>query len=193
MAATDSHGRRDDRVGPVRILIALATKYKIAKVPDNASRKKVKDMTGSILAATSLSDDDKKATEEALSKYEATWGVAPSDGGADAGVGPASSDLCKQEKEWKFLAYQAIYNKTTGDWCSKDKAVLKSLFDRFVAHAQKLSVELQAAGTTVKMEESKKDHVHIHLYQHLDKSFHRRGKNALHVFAFEGRPHGLQA
>jgi len=189
-AATIDKERKRDRVGPARILIGLAGKYKTARVPDNASRKKIKEMADGILAATSLSDDDRKATEEAFASYESSWGVAPAaaaGGGADADAGTSSSAPPTNDKEWKFLAYQAIYNKSIGDWCSTDKNVLKSLFDRFVTHAQKLAVELHAAGTSVKMEESKKNHVHIHLYQHLDKNFHHRGKDALHVFAFEGR------
>ena len=81
MAAVDPQQRRLDRVGPARVLIGLAAKYKTAKVPDNASRKKIKEMADGILAATSLSVDDRKATEEAFSSYESSWGVAPDGGG----------------------------------------------------------------------------------------------------------------
>ena len=105
MAGVESQPqRKQDRVGPARILIGLAIKYKTEKVQDNASRKKIKEMADSILAAASLSDDDRKATEGAFSSYESTWGVAPAaaaGGGADADAGLSSSDAATIDKERK--------------------------------------------------------------------------------------------
>ena len=46
---------------------------------------------------------------------------------------------------------------------------------------------LSAEHLSVKMEASEEDHVHVHVYFNSDKVYHRRGRDALNIFCFEGR------
>ena len=68
--------------------------------------------------------------------------------------------------QWKFQAAQLTYNATVGDWASKDKAVIKALFNRMVVFFQALIARLQVHGVTVTIEESlqRGEHVHARVY-----------------------------
>ena len=88
------------------------------------------------------------------------------------------------------MAVQLTYNASHGDFVSSEEAVLRHLFDRFVAFLAWLSRELKAEGTSATMERASPLQVHLHAYLHLSQTFHRRGRDALQVFEFEGiRPH----
>ena len=95
-------------------------------------------------------------------------------------------------EEWKFHAAQLIYNSKDGDWASDNAQVLESLFGRLVNFGQTLIEPLQLKGLSVTLEESLEEgeHVHAHMYFHSEKLFHKRGREALEPFAFEGiHPH----
>ena len=68
--------------------------------------------------------------------------------------------------------------------------MLRQLFSRFLAFLAGLARELKAEGTSATMEKASPLQVHLHAYLHLAQPFHRRGRDALQVFEFEGvRPH----
>ncbi|OLP89005.1 hypothetical protein AK812_SmicGene29587 [Symbiodinium microadriaticum] len=91
---------------------------------------------------------------------------------------------------WKFMAVQLTYNSSHGDFASLEETVLRQLFSRFLAFLAWLARELKAEGTSATMEKASPLQVHLHAYLHLAQPFHRRGRDALHVFEFEGvRPH----
>ncbi|CAE7333538.1 unnamed protein product [Symbiodinium necroappetens] len=71
-----------------------------------------------------------------------------------------------------------------------DHGVLENLFGRFVAYLGRLADQISAEGVSATMERASPERVHLHAYLHLSTAFHRRGQDALNIFAFEGvRPH----
>ena len=93
---------------------------------------------------------------------------------------------------WKFKAVQLTYNNASSpEWCSQDDGILKGLFDRFVNFTLNLANQLEATGVSCTMERGTSSmHVHCHSYMHLQKGFHRRGRDALEPFKFENiSPH----
>ena len=184
-------GKRNlDRQGHVRALRALAGQHGVERVSDNACYEKVKAMAAAVLAAPGLSEEVKAAAQEALDLYEGTWPQPEAQQAEPEGQQPPAQDLDAQDKgkpkEWKFSAVQLTYNRTTGEWATKDAAATKPLFDRAVLFAQELGTSLHAEGITVKMEECKTEHVRMRLYFHLQEPFHRQGRDALQPFVFEG-------
>ena len=128
--------------------------------------------------------------ESALAAHAATF--AGHSAAASALVAPqaAETEADNGTRVWKFLAAQLTYNCTVGEWASKDREVLRTLFGRFVEFGVQLGQGLQAVAVSMTMEESEDDHVHIHFYFHAQKEFHHRGAGALDVFVFEGiHPH----
>ena len=186
--------RNQERVVQVRVLRDMALKYEVHRVPDNAGRERVGGMVHEILAA-GLSEEDRVAVDAAWRSYELTWGSSGTEvNGADEPVSeePIISEGAGEEKEWKFSAAQLTYNGTAGDWRAGCRQTLENLFDRFVLFIRGVMQEMHAKGLSATMECSMQagDHVHIHAYFHLEKPFHKRGRDALAVFRFDGiRPH----
>ena len=184
-------GKRNlDRQGHVRALRALAGQHGVERVSDNACYEKVKAMADAVLAAPGLSEEVKAAAQEVLDLYDCTWPQPEAQQAEPEGQQPPAQDLDAQDKgkpkEWKFSAVQLTYNRTTGEWATKDAAATKPLFDYAVLFAQELGTSLHAEGITVKMEECKTEHVRMRLYFHLQEPFHRQGRDALQPFVFEG-------
>ena len=93
---------------------------------------------------------------------------------------------------WKFRATQLTYNSNSGDWASKDMAVLESLFKRLVCFAQNKAKALHMKGVSATLEESlvTGEHAHAHFFFHMEREFRGKGPGALDRFAFEGiHPH----
>ena len=182
--------RNTARTDAVKVLRAIAGRYGVERVSDNASKAKVTTMSQAILAAGDLTSEDRQAAKDAWGSYESTWSEDQSQGLAQGGI--ADGGASKATREWFFHAAQLTYSCTEGEWASKDKEVLKALFDRFVLYMQTMLTELQPKGISATMEESTKtgEHVHMHAYIHFEKAFHRQGADVLACFAFEGiQPH----
>ena len=80
--------------------------------------------------------------------------------------------------------------RVISDFMALDHGVLENLFGRFVAYLGRLADQISAEGVSATMERASPERVHLHAYLHLSTSFHRRGQDALNIFAFEGvRPH----
>ena len=162
----------------VQRLRRLAARHGTLLVSDTAGRKQVEAMHLALHGLATLSDSDRKDMDEAYREYCDSFG-------SPQGTNTAKS---KDKREWKFLAAQFTYNSTVGDWASKDKEVLKGLFDRFSLFAQQLIPKFEVAGASATLEESLEsgEHVHAHLYVHLKREF--RSKRGLKEFEFEGIP-----
>lgn len=154
------------------------------RVSDNANRADVQGMARAILTKVGASAHIVSEATTKFTEYEATY-PDPMPEGAGC-PGPQAG------REWKFSATGLTYNATSGDWISKDMRVLQKLFGRLVDFAKHLGAEIHSKGISVALEESTADgeHVHCHVYTHLEKEFRSQAKNALDVFVFEGiRPH----
>ena len=190
--------RNPAREARVRALARLAQTHGLQAIPENSGRGKVKKLAEDILAPN-VNQSTRNQVQTALDAYTATFhagrecqvgqaadaaaSTPANDGGGASGASPAS-------KVWKFMAVQLTYNASHGDFVSSEEAVLRHLFDRFVAFLAWLSRELKAEGTSATMERASPLQVHLHAYLHLSQTFHRRGRDALQVFEFEGiRPH----
>jgi len=184
--------RNAERSEAARVLRGVAAQYDVDRVPDNASFARVSNMKAAVLQAEGLTAEHRQEAERAWSAYMATW-PAPGPGEAEREEAqPAQAAPEQKEKEWKFHAAQLTYNATVGEWAATDKAVLKALFERFVAFLCATASFIGAAGASATMEQSTKkgEHVHIHSYFHLAKEFRKKGADALSCFVFEGiRPH----
>lgn len=180
--------RNVDREKCVKALNKIAAGFDVDRVPNNAGKRKVDELFAAIRRGAECNgwsgEDDENVFEEAVLAYNETWGVQ------EAGSQAAGSQ--DSEGEWKFQAFQATYNCMEGDWATVEPGVQAALFDRFKVFALALAVGLEAAGISITLEWATKDmqHLHIHLYMHLKKAFHRQGRGALSCFAFEGiSPH----
>ena len=154
------------------------------RVSDNANRADVQGMARAILTKVGASAHIVSEATTKFAEYEATY-PDPMPEGAGC-PGPQAG------REWKFSATGLTYNATSGDWISKDMSVLQKLFGRLVDFAKHLGAEIHSKGISVALEESTADgeHVHCHVYTHLEKEFRSQAKNALDVFVFESiRPH----
>ena len=136
-----------------------------------------------MLAAPQLSDADRTSLLFTKAAYDATWQPQVQPPVPEAAAEENNTDAAK---EWKFHAAQLTYNCTTGEWASHDHSVLNGLSRRMLAFAKELGKKLGFAHLSVKMEQSEADHVHVHIYFNTDKVFHRRGRDALELFVFEG-------
>ena len=163
----------------VQKLRRLASRYATLVVSDTAGRKQVEAMHLALMGNNTLSTADRKEAEDTYRAY--------CDSLVSSKVG---SNGKSRAREWKFHAAQLTYNSTVGDWASKDKVVLKGLFDRFLLFAQQLIPKFDVAGVSATLEESLEtgEHVHAHLYMNMTREF--RGSGRLAEFAFEGaQPH----
>ena len=191
--------RNHERENAVRVLRKIAGDYGTHKAEPNASKEKIKAMYDQIVAVTTLKGTDKTTAAAALAQYEASFATdkpapqkqakqqASKEAAADDGTEPPQ----KTKNEWKFSAVQGTYNNE--GWLLSDTQALQRLWERFLVFLQALATALGGAkGSSGTMEVSLKsaEHVHLHFYMHLSKSFHRQGPHALEDFVFEGvRPH----
>ena len=176
---------RADKTKQVKVFLKLAAAYGVAAVPLKAARDKVSAMVDEIFKCPSLASHDRNILTEARAEWEKLFKRRIA---SDSQPKPAKE--CKIS--WQFTAAQVIYNGTDAEWCSKDKVVLKALFNRFLGFAKALGASLGAKGISVTMEESTLTgtHVHFHLYFHLTRQFRAEGPRALAPFVFEGtQPH----
>ena len=175
-----------DRVNAAQRLRTLAAKHGVARVSDQASRQKVGNMAKAIIDLATVSNEERAEAESALAAFEATFAQAK-----PAAAEPSGA-LTDNQKEWKFQAVQLTYNSKVGAWASRVSHDLKVLFDRLVAFACELAVTLVALGVSVTLERSlsSDEHVHAHIYLHLEDPFRKEGRNALNVFRFDNiHPH----
>ena len=191
--------RNPGREAHVRALTRLAQSNGLQGIAENSGRAKVSKLAEEILALD-ISQAVRKQVQRALDAYIATFGQAGqnvdasaagagADGGG-AGAAPARALQSSATKVWKFMAVQLTYNSSHGDFASLEETVLRQLFSRFLAFLAGLARELKAEGTSATMEKASPLQVHLHAYLHLAQPFHRRGRDALQVFEFEGvRPH----
>ena len=114
--------RNTARTDAVKVLRAIAGRYSVERVSDNASKAKVTTMAQAILAAGDLTSEDRQAAKDAWGTYESTWSEDQGQGLAQGGI--ADGGASKATREWFFHAAQLTYNCTEGEWASKDKAVL---------------------------------------------------------------------
>ena len=188
----------------MKILNRLAAARGLARIAENAGKPKVEQLIASIrhhvAAGNAWPGDDEAEFDRAVAAYVATWPAreqqsrtAPTASAADPAAPVAQEDTTvSKPMEWKFTAVQATYNCTTGDWASTDECVQKNLFERMVAFSLQLGTFLGALGISVTLEWSTRamEHLHMHVYMHLAKAFHRKGADALDAFVFEGiSPH----
>ena len=179
-------GVNQERRQIVQKLRQCARAQGVPLVPDNASKAAVLSMVDALIGVPNLPEEALAEIHEKKAEYEKTWANAS---GSEASQ-PIVAGGEGSAKEWKFTAAQLTYNNTDGEWASKDKHVLHGLFSRCLTFAQNFGRELKAEHMSVKMEESEKDHVHIHVYFNLSAVFHHKGKDALKPFCFEGiHPH----
>ncbi len=175
--------RNPEREAQVRALNRVAQTAGVATLPENASRAKVVKLAAD-LSASPLAEQQKQQAQAALDAFNATFG-AVNTGASGAGATPAV-----QSRVWKFSAVQLTYNSSQGDFLASDRDTLENLFSRFVTFLGGLAEKLAAEGVSATMERASPQQVHLHAYLHLAQAFHRRGPDALDVFAFEGvRPH----
>ena len=173
--------RNAERQQHVKVFARLAAKYAVphpaASQLSNASKQRVGELVGA-LATVEMTACDKETLRVAQSGYDATFVAARvSENKPDRDSGPT----------WKFQAVQLTFQSDSlPEWCSYDMVVLKSLFDRFTNRIVGVATALKAVGVSTTMERgSSCNHVHCHAYMHLEKPFHRRGRNALDPFKFE--------
>ena len=161
-----SDNLRSEKATLVKVLAKVAGKYGVESVSPKAGRGKVAVMVDKVLACPTLTIADRDSITETRSSLEKLYKRRRGD---DAAPAPAK----EQKLSWKLSAVQLIYNCTSDEWCSKDKDVLKALFNRFVEFAKALAKGLGAKGISVTMEESLEagEHVHFHVYMHLAKPF----------------------
>ena len=57
----------------MKVLRAIAGRYGVERVSDNASKAKVTTMSQAILAAGDLTSEDRQAAKDAWGTYESTW------------------------------------------------------------------------------------------------------------------------
>ena len=170
----------------VQKLRQWARGHGVPLVNDNASKASVDTMVDALLGIPNLADDERTAILQTKSEFDTTWGNSSTTGAQQ----DASAPDVATTKEWKFTAAQLTYNATEGEWASTNNQVLRGLFDRALTFAKALGSSLKAEHLSVKMERSKENHVHIHVYFNLAKVFHREGRRALDPFCFEGiHPH----
>ncbi|CAE7355578.1 unnamed protein product, partial [Symbiodinium sp. CCMP2456] len=171
--------RNPARAAQVRVLSSLARQHGLETLNDAAARAKVEKLSGDLLNLQ-LSDEERQQVVEATTAFQATY----------PDVQPQVVQNPVDNKVWKFSAVQLTYNCSQGEWTSHEEDVLRRLFNRFVGFLIGLSEALHALGTSATMERASPRQVHMHAYLHLGKSFHRRGREALDVFSFEGvKPH----
>ena len=150
----------------VQKLRRLARHYNTLLVSDTAGRKQVEALHLALVGHTALSDDHRKEAENAHSDFTSSF--APS---------MHVADEKSKSKAWKFSAVQLTYSSTKGDWASKDPLVLKSLFDRLTQFVKDLIPKLGIGGASTTLEESLEsgEHVHAHVYLHMERDFRRKG------------------
>ena len=183
--------RNPEREAQVRTLVRLAQANGLGAIAENASRAKVHALAGELLALQ-LSQEVQAQVQSAVDTYKASFRSAPGEGEV-ATVPDDPAQPCPaapKQKTWKFSAVQLTYNSSQGDFASLDEVVLESLFGRFITFLQALARDLHGAGASATMERSSPVQVHLHAYLHLTQPFHRRGRDALLPFTFEGsHPH----
>ena len=128
-------GVRQLRCELTQQLRRMARAYGIHVMPDTVGRAKVEGMYDAIAAHAGVSAPHLQAADDIFRKYTASWGA-----GYPTAGGPRD-----QHRSWKFKAVHFTYNCATGEWASKDRGVLKGLFDRLVAFYQGLVVVLGAS------------------------------------------------
>ena len=166
-----------------------ALDHAVERVPDNASRDKVKAMAARLLECTGLKGGARKEMEDAWANYRDSWPDWTETGG-----GATKAEVSEEgaKKTWFFHAAQLTYNCTTGDWASTDEPVLRALFERFKVFLLTCLAAFKPLGVSATMERSTgtDKHVHLHGYFHLPEPFRGEGAQCLQCFAFEGvRPH----
>ena len=183
--------RNPEREAQVRTLVRLAQANGLGAIAENASRAKVHALAGELLALQ-LSQEVQAQVQSAVDTYKASFRSAPGEGEV-ATVPDDPAQPCPaspKQKTWKFSAVQLTYNSSQGDFASLDEVVLESLFGRFITFLQALARDLHGAGASATMERSSPVQVHLHAYLHWTQPFHRRGRDALLPFTFEGsHPH----
>ena len=153
----------------------------VPAVSDTAGQKIVEAMYRAIAAKLPSGSALTTAATAAFDEYTASF--------AKVAVQPGQAHVAQ---EWHFKAARFTYNATVGEWVSKDHATLEALFTRLVVFFQSLISSVHILGFSATLEESLQtgDHVHAHVYLHLGKAFHRKGRTALDPFVFEGiKPH----
>ena len=93
-------------------------------------------MVDNILKCPGLTTGDCRIVTENMTAYEKLFKRRRLD---DPPPAPATALTT-----WQFSAVQLTYNGTCAEWCSKDKAVLQGLFDRFLEFAKSLGTSLAA-------------------------------------------------
>ena len=155
----------------VQKIRAIAKRYGVPVVPDTAGRARVEAMRDQTLGCPGLTLADRATVEDAFDEYT-----------------QATRPLAQVDKRhvWKFKAAQLTYNATVGDWALTDMVVLESLFGRLVDLFKSLVASVHIIGLTVTLEEPREsgEHVHAHVYIHMEKPYRRKGVPA--DFVFEG-------
>jgi len=170
----------------VQQLRQRARGHSVPLVPDNASKAAVDAMVDAVLGIPNMPDDERAAILQTKAEFDNTWASASASGAQQDAHAPDATST----KVWKFTAAQLTYNATEGEWASTNKQELRGLFDRVLTFARVLEKSLKAEHLSVKMERSKENHVHIHVYFNLTKAFRAEGPSALAPFTFEGiHPH----
>ena len=175
--------RNADRERCVKALNKIAASIGVERTSNNAGKAKVEELIERVRQKVEksgwTSEADEDVWEQTTVAYHGTWSQQCAEVHAEASEDP--------EVEWKFMAFQATYNCTDGEWTSVDRRAQAALFDRFKTFALALGLFLEAVGISITLEWATKtmQHLHIHLYMHLKKAFHRRGRDALSRFAFE--------
>ncbi|CAE7877875.1 unnamed protein product, partial [Symbiodinium necroappetens] len=132
------------------------------------------------LCLLALTQQQRRQFNHAIAAFRATFSAANVEA-RDTGT-PAPA----QGKVWKFSAVQLTYNSSHSDFMALDHGVLENLFGRFVAYLGRLADQISAEGVSATMERASPERVHLRAYLHLSTAFHRRGQDALNIFAFEG-------
>lgn len=187
-------GRRNlEREAAVVVLSGIAVANGFERITNTTGRARMDELIVALRKKMNPKKDQpaKAEFEAAVVAYHASWQAHEAQGEKEEKDEKEETEE-KKEKEWKFMACQATYNGTTGEWASADERVQAGLFERLKTFALALGVLLNAVGISVTLEWATKtmSHLHAHLYLHLKTPFHRRGKDALEDWAFEGkRPH----
>ena len=177
--------RNLERERHVKALNKMAADIGVKRVPSNAGKAKLEELIEAVRHHVEShgwsTEADEDVFEQAVTAYLGTWPGAELE---EAEKGEA--------KEWKFMAFQATYNCTVGEWTAVDQRQQEALFGRFKTFALALGLLFEAVGISITLEWATQamQHLHIHLYMHLKKAFHRKGRDALSGFAFENiQPH----
>ena len=158
-----------------------------ARAEERKSRRK-EDFAQALLYKSEMAEilADTLPILQTKAEFDNTWASASASGAQQDAHAPDATST----KVWKFTAAQLTYNATEGEWASTNKQELRGLFDRVLTFARVLEKSLKAEHLSVKMERSKENHVHIHVYFNLTKAFRAEGPSALAPFTFEGiHPH----